>query len=149
HGRDLPHADWRRRNVDELVERLHRGIQARKPWVLFGISPFGIARPGVPAGIQAGRDQYADLAADVRKWLAEGWCDYLAPQLYWPIAQRPQSYATLLRWWPTQNPLHRHLWPGNNASRTMAADGWPLDEILDQVRLTRQQPGAGGNIHFS
>ncbi len=140
--------DWRRKNVDDLVAAIHREVHRRKPWVKFGISPFGIARPGVPEGIAAGIDQYAQLYADVRKWLAEGWCDYFSPQLYWPIAQTKQAYPTLLAWWPTQNPQRRHLWIGNYTSKAGTA-GWPKDELLAQIELTRAEPGATGNVHFS
>lgn len=115
----------------------------------FGISPFGIWRPGNPPGIRAGVDQYADLYADARKWLREGWCDYMAPQLYWPIKQTAQSYPVLLKWWMDQDPMGRHLWPGNYTSRTGPSEGnWPASEVVDQVGVTRDQH-ADGNIHFS
>lgn len=141
-------AAWRRHNVDELVAAIGREVHAVKPWVKFGISPFGIARPGVPKGIEAGIDQYESLAADVQGWLAKGWCDYMAPQLYWPIAQTKQSYTTLLAWWPTVNPEHRHLWIGNYTSK-VGSKGWPKDELLAQVLCTQGERGATGNIHFS
>lgn len=144
-GRD----DWRRKNVDDFVQRLYTSIKRSKSWVKFGISPFGIWRPGYPSGIKAGVDQYADLYADARKWLQEGWCDYLTPQLYWPVKQTAQSYPALLDWWMEQNPLGRHLWPGNFTSRTNPADGnWKPKEVLDQIAITRDR-NAAGNVHFS
>ena len=143
-------ADWRRHNVDSLIQELARGIRERKPHVRFGISPFGILRPGIPAGIEAGIDQYDDLYADPRKWLAEGWCDYMVPQLYWPIGQRAQSYPRLMQWWAEQNPKGRHLWIGNFSSKTVEKSGpWPVREVLDQVRLARDHRGVTGNVHFS
>ncbi len=149
-GGKLARADWRRQNVDSLVAEIHRLIRRRKPWVKFGISPFGIARPGLPVGIKAGLDQYSQLYADVRKWLREGWCDYMSPQLYWPIDQREQSYARLLDWWVGQNPHRRHLWIGNFSSKVEGPTAkWPKEEILDQIRLTRRERGATGNVHFS
>jgi uncharacterized lipoprotein YddW (UPF0748 family) len=141
-------SDWRRRNVDELVQGIAQAVRAQKPWVKFGISPFGIARPGLPAGIKAGIDQYEHLAADVQRWLHEGWCDYLSPQLYWPIGQAAQSYRKLLAWWPTVNTKQRHLWIGNYTGKTGSA-GWPKDELLAQIALTRQEEGVSGNVHFS
>ncbi|HEU4417476.1 MAG TPA: family 10 glycosylhydrolase, partial [Planctomycetota bacterium] len=84
-GGRLAVADWRRANIDSFVQRMYEVVHEARPWVQVGISPFGIARPGVPEGIKAGIDQYAQLYADVRKWLREGWLDYLTPQLYWPI----------------------------------------------------------------
>jgi uncharacterized lipoprotein YddW (UPF0748 family) len=149
-GGKLDRADWRRRNVDVFVEQLHRGIHELKPWVKFGISPFGIVRPGIPEGIQSGVDQYDELYADVRKWLRQGWCDYISPQLYWPIAQKEQSYPTLLRWWAAENPRGSHLWIGNFATNAATgARGWSVDELLAQIRMTREEQGATGNVHFS
>jgi len=149
-GGGLHRDDWRRANVDGFIKDLHRGIKQRKTWVKFGISPFGIARPGVPRGIEAGIDQYGDLYADVVSWWRQGWCDYLSPQLYWPIAQRAQSYPVLLDFWARENVKGRHLWIGNYTSRVVNNEKpWPLREILDQIDLTRRQPGATGNVHFS
>lgn len=148
-GGTLPRDEWRRNNVDTFIERLYKGIKAEKQWVKFGISPFGIYRPGVPAGIKAGVDQFAELYADARKWLVEGWCDYYAPQLYWPIAQTAQSYPVLLKWWTEQNPKGRHLWVGNFTGRTNPSDGnWKPEEVVNQIDLTRKS-GATGNCHFS
>ncbi len=149
-GGRLDRGDWRRKNVDDFIETLYRRIHELKPQVQLGISPFGIARPGVPDGISSGIDQYDDLYADVRKWLDRGWCDYMSPQLYWPIAQTKQSYPKLLAWWAAQNPRHRLLFVGNYTTKAAASDrGWSPDELLAQIRLTRQQQGADGNIHFS
>jgi uncharacterized lipoprotein YddW (UPF0748 family) len=148
-------AAWRRDNVDRLVERLWREVKEIKPHVLLGISPFGIWRPGHPPGIK-GLDQYAVLNADPRKWLREGWLDYLAPQLYWRIDSPAQGYEKLLGWWADENVLGRGLWPGNytsrvrqDASATPTTGVWEAEEILRQVAATRARPGAEGNIHFS
>jgi uncharacterized lipoprotein YddW (UPF0748 family) len=150
-GGTLERDDWRRQNVDQFIERLYREIKREKPWVKFGISPFGIWRPGHPPQIRTMFDQYAHLYADARKWLVEGWMDYYTPQLYWPIAQTPQSYPVLLRWWVEQNAHGRHIWPGNFTSRVIggAQPLWPAREVLAQIYVTRGQAGATGNIHFS
>lgn len=148
-GGKLQLDDWRRKNVDDFIERLYKGIKKQKPWVKFGISPFGIYRPGVPKGIKAGIDQYAELYADCKKWLNKGWCDYMSPQLYWPINQTAQAYKPLQDWWIEQNTMKRHLWIGNFTSRLVAgAEGWSAQEVVDQISLTRQST-ATGNIHFS
>ena len=112
-GGKLSRADWRRQNVDEFVRSIYQAIKKEKPWVKFGVSPFGIWRPANPPSI-SGFDAYNELFADSRKWLAEGWVDYLAPQLYWPIDQKAQSFPVLLRWWAEQNTRHRNLFPGVN-----------------------------------
>jgi uncharacterized lipoprotein YddW (UPF0748 family) len=153
-GGTLSKGDWRRQEVNQFVANLYRSIKSEKRWVKFGISPFGIFRPGVPEGIRAGIDQYAELYADARKWLREGWCDYYAPQLYWPINQEAQSYPRLLQWWHQQNDKQRHLWPGNFTSRTNPASGnWAATEIVNQIQATRKQAEtqsvASGNVHFS
>ncbi len=150
YGRGLSKSDWRRKNVDDFVERLYKGIKQTKRHVKFGISPFGVYRPGIPEGIKAGIDQYEDLSADALKWFRNGWCDYFTPQLYWPIKQAPQSYPVLLKWWASQNPKGRHLWPGNYTGRVRPDGGnWPPQEILDQIEITRQTKGSTGNVHFS
>ncbi|MCC6729714.1 MAG: family 10 glycosylhydrolase [Chthonomonadales bacterium] len=149
-GGKLARDDWRRENVNQFVRRLYSEVKAAKPWVKVGVSPFGIWRPGYPAQIQ-GFDAYAELYADARLWLRSGWLDYCSPQLYWPVAQRAQSYPVLLGWWLSQNVAGRHVWPGNYASRV--GDGsrtaWQASEILDQIACTRDAPGATGNIQFS
>ena len=148
-GGKLARDDWRRDAVNGFVKRLYADVKAIKPTVKVGISPFGIWRPGHPEGI-AGFDQYAKLYADAKLWLNEGWVDYFTPQLYWPIAREAQSYPKLLAWWASQNPKGRHLWPGNIPSRVTGKEkGWPASEIGEQIRLTRLQTGAGGNVHFS
>ncbi len=148
-GGNLSRDDWRREAVNRFVERMYREVKAAKAWVKVGISPFGIWRPGHPPGI-AGLDQYAELYADARRWVNEGWADYFCPQLYWPVAQEKQSYPRLLAWWADENAKGRHLWPGNYTSRvTGAAKGWPASEIVEQIKLTRAEKGAGGNVHFS
>jgi uncharacterized lipoprotein YddW (UPF0748 family) len=149
-GGRLSRADWRRRNVDTFVHDLYIAVRAASPRVRFGVSPFGIWRPGVPAGID-GFDAYAEIYADSRKWLQEGWVDYFTPQLYWPVSDPKHGYAQLLAWWSAQNAHQRHLWPGNYTGRVGArgATGWAAGEVLEQIRVTRDQRGASGNVHFS
>lgn len=149
-GGKLSRDDWRRDNVDRFVERLYTSVKKEKPWVKFGISPFGIWRPGSPESVR-GLDAYTELYADSRKWIRNGWMDYLAPQLYWPVSAAQQSYPVLLRWWVEQNVHQRHIWPGNFTSRVgdRRQPAWTPAELLRQVSITRAEPGAGGNIHFS
>lgn len=149
-GGTLTRDNWRRRNVDLLVESLYGEIKKAKPWVKFGVSPFGIWRPGYPTPVR-GLDAYDALYADSRRWLVEGWLDYFVPQLYWAVGAPQQSYPMLLAWWADQNHLGRHLWPGNGTFKvtTTGSQRWPANELLQQITLTRDQPGAGGNVHFS
>jgi uncharacterized lipoprotein YddW (UPF0748 family) len=141
----LSRDDWRRHNVDIFVERTYFSIKALKPWVKFGISPPGIWRPGNPPQIK-GMDAYLKIYADSRRWFSSGRVDYLAPQLYWPIESREQSFGALLTWWTQQNPKHRLLWPGLYVAR---ASQWKPDEIPNQIRLTRNQPGVSGYLCYN
>lgn len=149
-GGSLDRDSWRRRNVDLLVESLYREIKAAKPWVKFGVSPFGIWRPGYPESVR-GLDAFQALFADSRRWFTEGWLDYFAPQLYWAVGAPQQSYPQLLDWWASQNTRGRHLWPGNGTWKVADAGAvrWPASELLQQIAVTRDQLGAGGNVHFS
>lgn len=148
-GGSLSLADWRRENVNQLIQRLVNGIRAIKPHVKFGISPFGIYRPGQPPHIQ-GLDAYDQLYADSLRWLQQGWVDYLAPQLYWRIDAPKQSYSILLQWWANNNPKQRHLYVGNNLAQ-LDGKAWELAEIERQIELTRQLQSKQvlGNIFFS
>ena len=141
-------ADWRRSNVDALVEELHDSVYAADPDVRFGVAPFGIYRPGVPAGI-VGFDQYEGLYADPLKWLDAGWVDYLAPQLYWPTTATQQDYEVLLDWWSQQNP-DRYIFAGNYLSKLGSEPAWDLDEVLLQVELSRlyRDQNSMGNVFF-
>ncbi len=147
-GRAL--ADWRRANIDRFVVRMYREVHAIKPTIKVGISPFGIWRPGNPTGI-SGLDAYASIYADSRKWLQQGWVDYLAPQLYWAITPPPQSYTALLDWWLAQSTAGRHVWPGLATYRVQdgTSSQFSLTEIPDQIRATRQRTTGTGNLLYN
>jgi uncharacterized lipoprotein YddW (UPF0748 family) len=159
----LSRADWRRRNVDELVKAMFALVREVRPTARLGISPFGIQKPSErPPGIQ-GFSQYDKLYADVERWLAEGWLDYLVPQLYWPRAQTPQAFGPLLKGWLNLNPKARHVYAGLYTSRITrdggkagaelqtAGDtrGWQPEEISGQIDLTRAINPGSGHVHFS
>lgn len=148
-GGTLNRPDWRRQNVDRFIQELYKRVKTVKPWVKVGISPFGIYRPGIPASVKAGFDQYAHLYADPKLWLEAGWCDYLAPQLYWKI-DSAQSYTALLQWWLEHNPKGRYVWPGSFTSLVRPENkDWPVKEILDQVEASRVNASGAGHVHFS
>ena len=152
----LSRDDWRRENVNVFIERTYKSIKSTKPWVKFGISPFGIWRPGYPQQIK-GYDAYARLYADARKWMVNGWADYFAPQLYWSIDSREQSFPVLLDWWNSQNPKGRHIWPGINTTKLQlnrSATGvtsppWKPEEITRQISMAGNQPVSAGHIHWN
>jgi uncharacterized lipoprotein YddW (UPF0748 family) len=143
---------WRRSNIDAFVETLYRDVKRIKPAVLVGISPFGIWRSGTPRGI-TGLDAFDEIYADARRWLAEGWVDYLAPQLYWPMNGEQNRFRVLDDWWRTQNPRGRHVWPGLYTSRTWSPRaGWSMSEVAAQITTLREHRAgsddAPGHIHF-
>lgn len=142
-GGRLERDDWRRENVNLFIVRVSQAVKAAKPWVRFGISPFGIWRPGFPAQIK-GLDAHDVLYADARKWLREGWVDYMAPQLYWGEEKRETSFTALLDWWLSENVQQRHVWPGLDISRVGRTRG--PEEIASQVSATRDKARVDGNI---
>lgn len=148
-GGTLSLEDWRRDNVNVLVEVLYESIVGTREHIRFGISPFGIYRPGMPEGI-VGLDQYAEIYADPLLWMDEGWVDYLAPQLYWPTTQAPQAYEPLLEWWSSMTSEGRYIFTGNYLSQVGSSSAWSVNEVLEQVEISRTYRALGsmGNIYF-
>jgi len=143
---------WRRANIDDFVQSLYRGVKAIRPSVLVGISPFGIWRPGSPAGI-TGLDAFNEIYADSRRWLGEGWVDYIAPQLYWPLDGAENRFRALDAWWRSENPQNRYVWPALYTSHVFGGrDDWPPQEIAAEVDAIRQSrvgtTDVPGHIHF-
>lgn len=149
-GSTLSRADWRRENVNRFVERMYREVHVIKPNIKVGISPFGIWRPGNPTGIN-GLDAYATIYADSRKWLQQGWVDYLAPQLYWAIGATAQSYPALLDWWIAQSTLGRPVWPGLASYRVAdgTASAFTSAEIPNQITMTRARVAGTGHMLYN
>ena len=146
-GGNLTRADFRRANVNKFIKRIHEEIKAEKSNVKFGISPFGIWKPGFPEGIK-GTSQYDELYADAKLWLNQGWLDYFSPQLYWKN-DGPQSFPALLNWWESENTMKRHLWPGLNTIGMREVTDRPA-EIVTQINTTRDiLKDNAGTIHYS
>jgi uncharacterized lipoprotein YddW (UPF0748 family) len=144
-------ADWRRANIDSFVKFLYKDVKSVKPWVAVGLSPFGIWRSGTPAGI-TGLDAYAELYADSRRWLREGWLDYLTPQLYWPLDGAQRRFSALDAWWRSENVSGRYVWPGLYTSQVYGSNPWPMNAIRDEIvavrdtRIGTNDPP--GEVHF-
>ncbi len=145
-------ADWRRNNVDLLIQTLSDSIRAVKPWVKFGISPFGIwqnqftAQPNGSA--TRGLESYNDLYCDTRKWLQAQWIDYCTPQLYWYIGFSVADYSILLPWW-SRNANGRHIYVGQGAYRVGADANWNAAQIPAQLQLNRQTSSVLGSIYYN
>ncbi len=133
--------DWRRDNVNLLVAQVQDTLQVVNPEVVFGISPFGIWRNGVPSGI-VGLDAYNVIFADATAWLDAGTVDYVAPQLYWAFGGG-QDYGRLAPWWASVA-NERHIYPGLALYRT----NYSNTEIPRQIRLNRELDEVKGQILF-
>jgi uncharacterized lipoprotein YddW (UPF0748 family) len=133
--------DWRRDNVNLLVSKVYQAIQSLKPFVKFGISPFGIWKNGVPDGV-VGLSAYHTIYTNALAWIEQQTIDYLTPQLYWPFGGG-QDYGRLMPWWEEQLET-RHLYVGHGAYRISS---WPRSEMPDQIRFNRQT-GTEGSIFF-
>ncbi len=148
-------ADWRRANVDQLIKAVHEAIQKTNPKVKFGISPFGVwrNRRDTPEGSETtgGLTSYDHLYADARKWLKEGWLDYIVPQVYFSFGFRRVPYGNLVDWW-VDNSFGKHLYIGHAAYRVGTEDtdrNWDSKlELPNQLRFLREK-GALGSSFFS
>lgn len=151
YGAGMNRNDWRRHNVDLLIEQIHKTIKTRKPWVRFGVSPFGIWRNKRtdPRGSEStGLQNYDDLYADVILWAKKGWIDYLAPQLYWTLDMPAAPSRKLVKWW-NDNANGVDVYVGQDVNRTMnTADPGNHDsnELDTKVKLSRKLPHIKGNI---
>lgn len=146
--------DWRRNNVDLLIEQLDDSIHHYKKHVKFGISPFGIWRNSKedPEGSATnGLSNYTELFADSRKWVKEGWVDYINPQVYFSFTRKAAPFGTLVDWW-SNNAYGRHLYIGQAAylmNQKMEAAWREPDQIPNQVRYIRKNNRVQGSIYFS
>jgi uncharacterized lipoprotein YddW (UPF0748 family) len=146
-------ADWRRENINSLIQSVSLNIQKTKPHIKFGISPFGVWRnkredPQLGSDTRASIPTYDSLYADTRLWLEKGWIDYIAPQLYWTINFKVASYQTLLNWWD-KNTFGRHLYIGHALYKVQSDSAWKnLAEIPNQILLQRNS-SASGSMFFS
>lgn len=138
-------ANWRRDNVNLLIAQVNDTIQSIKPWVKFGMSPFGIWKNGVPPGI-VGLSAYDDIYCDAIAWLHDRSVDYLTPQLYWPFGGG-QDYAKLQPWWADSVFANgRHFYPGHAYYRIV---NWSNpSEMPNQIRLDRSNPKVQGSVFF-
>lgn len=122
HGGGMSRADWRRDNVNRMVRAVGEAVRTQRPDVRWGISPFGIYRPGMPEGV-VGLDQYATLYADPLRWMEQGWVEYIAPQLYWATTSSGQPYRSLLAWWDARAAeAGRTLLVGNSGDNNFSLD---------------------------
>lgn len=142
--------DWRRDNTDLLIEAISQKIMSLKPRVKFGISPFGVwqnysNKDKTGSKTQAGITSYYSLYADVRKWLENGWIDYVAPQIYFERSHTKAPYKVLVDWW-AKNTFGKHLYIGHGLYKLKS---WPADELPYQLRIDRANGRVQGGMFFS
>ena len=148
--------DWRRHNVDLVIEMIQDSIKSIKPHVKFGISPFGVWRndSNDPEGSQtkAGQTNYDDLYANILKWLKNGWIDYVVPQLYWQIGFDLADYKILANWW-NEHSYGKSLYFGQGLYRVDENSKTPAwqdpEEIIRQINLNRSLSNVSGSAYFS
>ena len=145
--------DWRRSNVNVLIKKLHETIREIKPWVKFGVSPFGIYRneSSDPLGSKTkGLQNYDDLYADVLLWAREGWIDNNIPQIYWHIGHPVADYETLVKWW-ARNTENRPLFIGQSVMNTVQnADpkNPSINQLPRKMALQRAYQTIGGSCQW-
>ncbi|MEV4483179.1 glycoside hydrolase family 10 protein [Micromonospora coxensis] len=154
YGRGFADKDaWRRDNVNTLVREMSERIKALKPWVKFGISPFGIwrnKRTDPTGSATAGLQSYDDIHADTRLWVREQWLDYVVPQLYWHIGFDRADYAKLLPWWTaTVRGTRVQLYIGQADYRVGERGAWRDPAELDRQLALNRRHGVSGSVHFS
>jgi len=147
--------DWRRSNIDTLIRQVHTTIKTKKPWVRFGVSPFGVWKNQNtdPKGsaTSAGQTTYDDLYADPLVWIQNGWLDYIVPQIYWSMNYPAASHQIIADWW-AQNTSNTNLYIGNGVYkyRNNADEAWnDVKEIPKQLALARNTQEISGNVFFS
>jgi uncharacterized lipoprotein YddW (UPF0748 family) len=155
YGNGLSKDAWRRSNCDSVVKMIHNAILDYKPFVKFGISPFGVWRNSSadPRGsnTRAGQTCYDDLYADVLLWLKNGWVDYITPQLYWEIGHRLCDYTTLLNWWSAHS-YGKQLYIGHGVYRAIEnpTPAWRnANELPDEIKLLRDDAHVQGSVFYS
>lgn len=145
--------DWRRSNVNVLIKKIHDTVRELKPWVKFGVSPFGVYRnqSSDPLGSKTQALQnYDDLYADVLLWAREGWIDYNIPQLYWEIGHPRADYQTLVEWW-ARNTENRPLFIGQSVMNTVEkADPQNpnINQLPRKIALQRAYQTIGGSCQW-
>jgi uncharacterized lipoprotein YddW (UPF0748 family) len=148
--------DWRRDNVNLIIQMLSESIKEVKPWVKFGISPFGVWRnvSADPEGsaTSAGTSDYDDLYADVIKWQREGWIDYIMPQIYWEIRHRSADFKTLANWWAKYS-YGRAIYAGHalyKLDKASKINAWQSsDQLVNQINIVRSIANLKGSAWFS
>lgn len=139
-GNGLKRDEWRRDNVNRFVKSYHDSLSRLKPWVKIGAAPIGIYKNFSGA---RGQQSYSELYQDSRRWIAEGWMDYLVPQIYWTLGttRGDPDFAIVAREWG-ENSYGRDIYAGIGAYKEDVFDQMPA--LIDSTRSA----GLRGNSYF-
>jgi uncharacterized lipoprotein YddW (UPF0748 family) len=155
YGAGLSKNDWRRSNTDSIIVTLNKAMKEIKPWMKFGISPFGVWRnqdqDPIGSPTKGGQTNYDDLYADILLWTRNGWIDYVVPQLYWETGHRLVAYETLIDWW-SKHTYGRHMYIGHGIYRALEKNNTPWknpNQLPRQLQILRETPNIHGSAYFS
>lgn len=156
YGNGMDKDNWRRENVNTLVNNIHSKIKSANKDIEFGISPVGVwaNKKNNPLGSDTyGSESYYKNYADTRKWALEGWIDYIAPQIYWEIGNKTIDYKTAVMWWAdTLKDCNTKLYIGladYKCDGVSADSAWYNGKaISNQIALNKTIPKVSGEIHF-
>lgn len=149
--------NWRRDNVNQLIRDLDKRLHAADPEISFGVSPSGVWRDkksdAKGSATTGGYESYDYAYADSRKWVKEGWVDYICPQVYWYVGHKSMDYRAIANWWAdVVKGTGVKLYIG--MADYMADDGkagspWEtVDSLRSQLTLNRDLSQISGEVHF-
>ncbi|MCL2604765.1 MAG: family 10 glycosylhydrolase [Defluviitaleaceae bacterium] len=150
--------DWRRDNINQLIQLLQSTVREINPRVRWGVSPTAIwmNAENDPRGSQTrGSESFHNAYADTRRWVLEGWVDYIVPQIYWTIGFDAACYDRVLTWWEgvaegTGVDLYVGIAPYREITRNTDSrfTHWTEGEILRQLERNSRSNIVTGAIFF-
>lgn len=148
-------AEWRRDNINNFIRNVNGSIKQIKPYVKFGVSPFGVWRNASTneegSNTRGGVQLYDDLYADAPYWARMGWLDYIAVQVYWARSNPYAGFNVLSDWWKRQC-ADRNYYLGLGLYKLNSGNSnkdWEKPtEILAQIEKSRSY-GIDGFAMFS
>lgn len=149
--------NWRRENVNDLIRTLDSRLHAIDPTLSFGVSPSGVwadkKHQSLGSATTGGFESYYAAYADSRKWVKEGWVDYICPQIYWPIGHKSMDYKTIATWWcdvVQGTGVNLYIGMADYMADSDKADSlwYGMDALRAQLTLNRSLPGVSGEVHF-
>lgn len=169
-------SDFRRGNVDKMIEMIHNKLNTLDKKVEFGISPFGIFRTNTSFSEGKTGEEFWDkgsnnhasclscykgLYADVYKWMEKGWIDYVTPQNYFDFDNTKLDkegkeicqvkYADIAVWWSNAcKETNTKLYMGQAIYRYGSDANWKdVNEIPNQLKFNETLGNVKGTMFFT